>query len=226
MCMGERGGREVGSSSLRVYLDTFILTYWTLLAFGWTRRVNRVKVTRGCAMAWRPTLRCAGPGRAGALCASVRPMVCLSACLPVRLLVCSCRFVCLTAHCAHTACGIFFFEFGSVRFFGAVSLWENVGLFGRFSALCTVRFRVLPPFGSVRFDSSSCFGFSARFDWGGLWLIARIRLLRVENSAHPESECLCVRMHVYVYIWVCVCSFVSVCSKWKSASTAQLKKEI
>lgn len=186
-----------GSSSLRVYLDTFILTYWTLLAFGWARWVNRVKVTRGCAMAWRPCR----------VSLSVLPSPFpLPACMPASLLVC--LSVCLS-HCAlrtapHTACGIFFFEFGSVRFFGAVSLWENVGLFGRFSTVCAVYFRFFSWFGSVRFF------FLGRFAWVALWLIERIRFLRVENSAHPESECLYMRSCICMCLHMCVC--VSLCA--------------
>lgn len=201
--LGMGGGG--GSSSLRVYLDTFILTYWTLLAFGWARRVNRVKVTRGCAMAWRPGL-------------SIGLSVCPSACLPVRLLVCSLS-VCLS-HCAlrtvpHTACGIFFFR---VRFSSVFRCRQSVrkrrAVWSFFGSLCI-------QFGIGFFRSHRQFFLLLRF-----LLLARFRLgrpLAYRTKSFLAGGKLCAPS-MWVCAYVCVC--ISVCSKWKSASTAQLKKNL
>lgn len=180
-----------GSSSLRVYLDTFILTYWTLLAFGWARWVNRVKVTRGCAMAWRPcrvSLYVLPPPIPSAL-----PFVCSSAC----------RFVCLTAHCAlrRTLRAEFSFS-SSVQFgFSVPSVCEK-------TSGCLVVFRLsarstlVLQFGSVRFDSS--LPRSVR--------LGRPLAYRTNSFVAGGKLCapwkwvslICVCVSPYVCVWVCV----------------------
>lgn len=169
--------------------------------------MNRVKVTRGCAMAWRPcrvSLYVLPPPIPSAL-----PFVCSSAC----------RFVCLTAHCAlrRTLRAEFSFS-SSVQFgFSVPSVCEKTsGCLVVVFRLSSARSTLVLQFGSVRFDSSSSvgspgapFGLSNEFVCCG-W--KTLRTLKVSVS------------HMRMCIPICVCECV--CSKWKSASTAQLRKNL
>lgn len=140
--------------------------------------MNRVKVTRGCAMAWRPC-------RVSLYVLPPFPFP-LPSRLSARLLVglsVSLRIAHCAAHCVRNF--LFRVRFSSV-FRCRQSVRKRRAVWSLFFG-CPLR-GLLWFFSSVRFDLILLF--LGRFAWGALWLIEQIRLLRVENSAHPESECL------------------------------------
>lgn len=169
--------------------------------------MNRVKVTRGCAMAWRPC-------RVSLYVLPPFPFP-LPSRLSARLLVglsVSLRIAHCAAHCVRNF--LFRVRFSSV-FRCRQSVRKRRAVWSFFGCL-SARSTLVLQFGSVRFDSSSSvgspgapFGLSNEFVCCG-W--KTLRTLKVSVS------------HMRMCIPICVCECV--CSKWKSASTAQLRKNL